>query len=88
MRDAFSLFAVVLLPLLLFIGLASFERLLSSEIENIRCVVAINRIRHYYLEVAPELRPTSRSRRIDDTPGVLTSLGLTARRTCGPGTSS
>jgi len=44
---------------LLFIGLATFERLLQLAIENIRCVVAINRLRHYYLEIAPELSHTS-----------------------------
>jgi len=75
MGDAFFVFAMVLLPMLLFIGLASFERLLQLGIENIRCVVAINRIRHYYLEVAPELRPHFTLSPNDDTQGVLTSLG-------------
>ncbi len=75
MGDAFFVFAMVLLPMLLFIGLASFERLLQLGIENIRCVVAINRIRHYYLEVAPELRAHFTLSPNDDTQGVLTSLG-------------
>ena len=75
MGDAFFVFAMVLLPMLLFIGFASFERLLQLGIENIRCVVAINRIRHYYLEVAPELRPHFTLSPNDDTQGVLTSLG-------------
>jgi len=75
MGDAFFVFAMVLLPTLLFIGLASFERLLQLGIENIRCVVAINRIRHYYLEVAPELRAHFTLSPHDDTQGVLTSLG-------------
>lgn len=75
MGDVFFVFAMVLLPTLLFIGLASFERLLQLGIENIRCVVAINRIRHYYLEVAPELRAHFTLSPNDDTQGVLTSLG-------------
>ena len=75
MGDAFFVFAMVLLPTLLFIGFASFERLLQLGIENIRCVVAINRIRHYYLEVAPELRAHFTLSPHDDTQGVLTSLG-------------
>ena len=54
---AFIVLALILLPTLLVIGLASFERLLQLGIENIRTVVAINRVRRYYLEVAPELRP-------------------------------
>jgi hypothetical protein len=75
MGDAFFVFAMVLLPTLLFIGLATFERLLQLGIENIRCVVAINRIRHYYLEVAPELRAHFTLSPNDDTQGILMSLG-------------
>ncbi len=73
--DAFALFAGILLPMLLFIGLATFERLLQLAIENIRCVVAINRLRHYYLEIAPELQPHITLSPYDDMAGVLASLG-------------
>src|SRR4030088_2239961 len=52
---AFIILALIVLPTLLIVGLASFERLLQLGIENIRLVVAINRVRHYYLEIAPEL---------------------------------
>src|ERR1700687_5923127 len=45
---AFIVLALILLPSLLVIGLASFERLLQLGIENIRTVVAINRVRRYY----------------------------------------
>ncbi len=72
---AFIVLALILLPTLLVIGLASFERLLQLGIENIRTVVAINRVRRYYLEVAPELRPHFTLSDADDTQGVLTSLG-------------
>jgi len=72
---AFIVLALILLPTLLVVGLASFERLLQLGIENIRTVVAINRVRHYYLEVAPELRPHFTLSYYDDPQGVLTSLG-------------
>src|SRR5919108_1909011 len=72
---AFFVFAIVLLPALLFIGLVTFERLVQLGIENVRCVLAINRIRHYYLEVAPELRPHVTLSPHDDPRGVLLSLG-------------
>ena len=72
---AFIVLALILLPTLLVVGLASFERLLQLGIENIRTVVAINRIRRYYLEVAPELRPHFTLSDADDPQGVLTSLG-------------
>jgi hypothetical protein len=72
---AFIVLALILLPSLLVIGLSSFERLLQLGIENIRTVVAINRLRRYYLEVAPELRPHFTLSDNDDAHGVLTSLG-------------
>ena len=68
-------FALIVLPTVLVIGLASFERLLQLGIENIRTVVAINRVRHYYLEIAPELRPHFTLSDRDDSVGVLASLG-------------
>jgi len=74
-RSAFIVLALILLPSLLVIGLASFERLLQLGIENIRTVVAINRLRRYYLEVAPELRPHFTLSDSDDAQGVLASLG-------------
>jgi hypothetical protein len=74
-QSAFTLFALIVVPTLLVIGLASFERLLQLGIENIRTVVAINRVRHYYLEIAPELRPHFTLAAHDDPSGVLTSLG-------------
>jgi hypothetical protein len=78
--DAFLLFAAILLPLLLFIGLATFERLLQLAIENIHCVVAINRLRHYYLEIAPELSAHITLSPFDDMAGVLASVGSVRRR--------
>jgi hypothetical protein len=72
---AFTVFALIVLPTILVIGLASFERLLQLGIENIRIVVAINRVRHYYFEIAPELRPHFTLSDRDDPVGVLSSLG-------------
>src|SRR3954470_4464786 len=78
--EASVLCAVILLPILLFIGLATFERLLQLAIENIRCVVAINRLRHYYLEIAPELQSHITLSPFDDMAGVLASLGSVRTR--------
>ncbi|MBA2489880.1 MAG: hypothetical protein H0V36_11290 [Chloroflexi bacterium] len=78
--EAFVVFASVLLPILLFVGLAIFERLLQLAMENIRCVVAINRLRHYYLEIAPELMAHLTLSPYDDTTGLLVSLGSTRQR--------
>ena len=73
--QAFIVFALIVLPTILVIGLASFERLLQLGIENIRIVVAINRVRHYYFEIAPELRSHFTLSDRDDSTGVLSSLG-------------
>jgi hypothetical protein len=80
LSPTFGLFAGILLPMLLFVGLATFERLLQLAIENIRCVIAINRLRHYYLEVAPELAPHITLSPYDDMAGLMTSLGSVRTR--------
>jgi hypothetical protein len=74
-HGAFITFALIVLPTTLVVGLATFERLLQLGIENIRTVVAINRVRHYYLEIAPELRPHFTLSDRDDATGVMASLG-------------
>ena len=73
--DAFTVFALVLLPTMLFIGLVTFERLIQLAVENIVCIMAINRIRHYYFEVAPELEPHFTLSPFDDMQGIMRSLG-------------
>jgi len=57
---AFSILALIMLPTILVIGLASFERLIQLGIENIRTVVAINRVRHYTSRSRLSCAPTSR----------------------------
>jgi hypothetical protein len=52
----FFVFAFVLLPTLFFLGIASFDRVLRSAIEETIYVRGINRIRHMYVEIAPEAR--------------------------------
>ena len=71
----FNVFALVLLPTMLFIGLVTFERLVQLQLENLNCVRAINRIRHYYMEVAPEIAPHLTLSPFDDMRGMMTSLG-------------
>lgn len=71
----FNVFGLVLLPTMLFIGLVTFERLVQLQLENLNCVRAINRIRHYYMEVAPELAPHLTLSPFDDMRGMMTSLG-------------
>jgi hypothetical protein len=54
---AFYAFGLVLLPLLAFVGLVSFERTLQSGIEDYGYARRIARLRAYYFDQAPELLP-------------------------------
>ena len=55
--DAFFLFAIVLLPVVLFVGVATLLRLGASNQHDAICVIGMNRIRGAYLEIAPDLAP-------------------------------
>jgi hypothetical protein len=54
---AFYAFGLVVLPLLAFVGLVSFERTLQSGIEDVGYARRIARLRTYYFDRAPELLP-------------------------------
>jgi hypothetical protein len=50
-------FALILLPVLSFIGITTFERLVQSSIEDIAYARRIGLLRGFYLQLAPELEP-------------------------------
>jgi hypothetical protein len=54
---AFYAFGIVLLPLLAFVGVVTFERTLQSAIEDHNYARRIARLRAYYFDHAPELLP-------------------------------
>ena len=54
-RTAFYAFALILLPTLAFVGLATFNRVLQSGIEDLGFASRIARLRGYYFQYAPEL---------------------------------
>ena len=55
--SGFVAFALVLLPVVFFLGWATVARLGQVNIEDALWVQGMNRIRHAYLELAPELEP-------------------------------
>ena len=57
--DGFLLTAMVILPVVLFVGTATVVRLGDSNYHDAICVIGMNRIRHAYLELAPSWSPTS-----------------------------
>jgi hypothetical protein len=75
MRDRFIVFALVVVPVVLFIGLATSVRVGHATADDARAVQGMNRIRHAYLEMVPELEPYFVTSRYDDIAGVLATSG-------------
>jgi hypothetical protein len=57
MGRAFYVFALVLLPVLAYIGVVTFRRLVQSSMEDIAYAHRIGRLRDFYLRSSPELEP-------------------------------
>ena len=71
--DGFVAFALVLLPVIYFLGFVTIVRLAQVNLENARWVQGMNRIRNAYLQVSPELEPYFVTSRYDDDAGILES---------------
>jgi hypothetical protein len=71
--SAFVAFALVLLPVVYFLGVVTIVRLSQVNFEDARWVQGMNRIRNAYLQLAPELEPYFVTSRYDDRAGVLAS---------------
>jgi hypothetical protein len=54
---AFFVFSLVIIPTLLLMGLITFERILQAGSVDVIYARGINRIRHLYLEYAPQMQP-------------------------------
>jgi hypothetical protein len=74
-NDTFRLFALLVLPVVLFIGLATHIRLGDARGEDVWFVIGMNRLRHGYLEIAPELAPYFVSSQYDDMAGIAQTYG-------------
>jgi hypothetical protein len=71
----FRVFSILLLPLVLLVGLTTFVRVADVSIEDVAMVAGMNRLRHAYVEIAPELEPYFITGTTDDEEGVLTTIG-------------
>lgn len=74
-RD-FELFALAILPVPVFVGVATFLRLGTSNYHDAQCVIGMNRIRGAYLEIAPEIEPYFVMSAHDDVPGVGITMAV------------
>lgn len=75
-NDAFFVFALVILPVVLFVGLGTWFRMGAANYHDARTVIGMNRIRGAYLEIAPDLAPYFVMSGHDDPPGVGITMGV------------
>jgi hypothetical protein len=73
---AFVAFALVVLPFVELVGLATFARLGEANDEDLQSIQGMNRIRYAYLEIAPQLEPYFVTGRSDDLPAILSAYGM------------
>jgi hypothetical protein len=76
MGETFLAFALVIFPTLLFLGIATYVRLLQTAMADILYLRGINRIRHFYTEIAPKSQPYFILSIFDDRSGVIDALGI------------
>jgi hypothetical protein len=84
---AFYAFALILLPVLAFVGMVTFLRLVQSSIEDLAYAKRIALLRAFYLRLSPELEPylvVVRDARLTNAPSpaawqlTLTAAGMVA----------
>jgi hypothetical protein len=73
---AFFVFGLVVLAALVVMGLITFARVLESSNTQFLYARGINRIRHLYLEYAPQMQPYFILSAHDDVEGTLTDMGV------------
>jgi hypothetical protein len=72
--------ALVLLPVALFLSIAAHGRLVAINREEVELVLAMNRLRHAYLAIAPGLEPYFTTGHHDDEQGLAASYVAGGRR--------
>jgi hypothetical protein len=68
--------AIPMLAVVMFTGIATIARLMALNRDDYRWVIGMNRLRHAYLELHPELAPHFVASPYDDLPGALQTLGI------------
>jgi len=72
----FITIAIPVLLAVLFAGIATISRLTALNRDDYRWVIGMNRIRHAYLELHPDLKPYFITSPYDDLGGALQTLGI------------
>jgi hypothetical protein len=76
--DVFNVFALTVLPTLYLLGAVTYVRLVECGAEDFRYGLAINRIRHYYKEIAGPRADLFLLSGHDDGVGVFENMGIPA----------
>jgi hypothetical protein len=79
--EGFRLFALVILPVVLIVGVGTQLRLGQSNYHAMRCAIGMNRIRAAYMELAPDLERYLVMGTTDDDRGIMLTAAFP------PGTS-
>lgn len=74
-RD-FTSVALLILSVVFIVGLTTLGRVSALNRENVLWVAAMNRLRHAYLEMDPDLAPYFLTDTHDDIKGTLVTMGL------------
>src|SRR6266511_1254234 len=83
----FIAIAIPLLAIVAYAGVATISRLTTLNRDDYRWVVGMNRLRHAYIELHPELEPHFIASPYDDMPGALRTLGVDIRAGRGLGST-
>jgi len=73
--QGFAVFAVLLLPVVLFVGIATFVRLVEINNEDVVWVRGMNRLRRAYLELDPELEQWFVTGIDEEPAGIMLTYG-------------
>src|SRR5262245_52712304 len=76
--------ALVLLPVVLLLGIATYVRQVQINDEEFQLVLAMNRLRRAYLTIEPGLEPYFTTGHHDDEPGLVTTYMLHRPSTLRP----
>jgi hypothetical protein len=68
--------AIFMLSIVFFTGVATIARLMALNRDDFRWVIGMNRLRHAYLELHPELEANFVTSPFDDLGGALQTLGI------------
>lgn len=82
-EESFRTVALLVLPLVLLVGFTTYIRLLEADIEDAWLVIGMNRLRHAYVELVPDLERYLVTGHYDDEPNLLQTYSF--RRRIGVG---